>query len=85
MGQLLSRNIKKPPQVVLLGLDYSGKSTLLSRLQTGLVMDTSPTVGFNVGTLELNKNTSLIVWDVGGQSKMRSNWRYGSSFSVLGT
>ncbi|XP_046887058.1 ADP-ribosylation factor-like protein 11 [Hypomesus transpacificus] len=76
MGQLLSRNIKKPPQVVLLGLDSSGKSTLLSMLQTGLVMDTSPTVGFNVGTLELNKNTSLIVWDVGGQSKMRSNWRY---------
>ncbi|XP_062302741.1 ADP-ribosylation factor-like protein 11 [Osmerus eperlanus] len=76
MGQLLSRNIKKPPQVVLLGLDSSGKSTLLSRLQTGLVMDTSPTVGFNVGTLELNKNTSLIVWDVGGQRKMRSNWRY---------
>jgi len=77
MGQCVSaKNPKeKPPQVVLMGLDSSGKSTLLSRLQTGLVMDTSPTVGFNVGTLDLDKNTALTVWDVGGQSKMRPNWR----------
>lgn len=39
-------------------------------------METSPTIGFNVGTLDLDKKTSLTVWDVGGQKSMRSNWRY---------
>ncbi|XP_034534840.1 ADP-ribosylation factor-like protein 11 [Notolabrus celidotus] len=64
------------PQVILVGLDSAGKSTLLARLLTGQVMDTSPTVGFNVGTLDLDKKTSLTVWDVGGQKSMRPNWRY---------
>lgn len=39
------------------------------------LMETSPTIGFNVGNLDLNKNTSLTVWDVGGQKSMRPNWR----------
>uniref|UniRef100_A0A4W6G0S2 ADP-ribosylation factor-like protein 11 n=1 Tax=Lates calcarifer TaxID=8187 RepID=A0A4W6G0S2_LATCA len=65
-----------PPPVILMGLDSAGKSTLLARLLTGQVMETSPTVGFNVGTLDLDKKTSLTVWDVGGQKSMRPNWRY---------
>ncbi|CAG01325.1 unnamed protein product [Tetraodon nigroviridis] len=39
-------------------------------------METSPTIGFNVGNLDLDKKTSLTVWDVGGQKSMRPNWRY---------
>lgn len=39
-------------------------------------METSPTLGFNVVTVELNKKTSLTVWDVGGQRSMRPNWKY---------
>ncbi|KAM6945473.1 ADP-ribosylation factor-like protein 11 [Aplochiton taeniatus] len=73
---LTQSNLKKPHHVVLMGLDSAGKSSLLSRLKTGLVMDTLPTVGFNVCTLELDKTTSLTVWDVGGQKSMRPNWRY---------
>ncbi|XP_022077355.2 ADP-ribosylation factor-like protein 11 [Acanthochromis polyacanthus] len=64
------------PQVILMGLDSAGKSTLLARLLTGQVMETSPTVGFNVGTLVLDKKTSLTVWDIGGQRSMRPNWRF---------
>ncbi|XP_035989696.1 ADP-ribosylation factor-like protein 11 [Fundulus heteroclitus] len=64
------------PQVILMGLDSAGKSTLLARLLTGERVNTSPTVGFNVGNLELNKNMSLTVWDVGGQKSMRANWKY---------
>ncbi|KAJ3593901.1 hypothetical protein NHX12_006234 [Muraenolepis orangiensis] len=37
-------------------------------------METSPTVGFNVGTLDLDKKLSLTLWDVGGQTNMRTNW-----------
>ncbi|XP_029986453.1 ADP-ribosylation factor-like protein 11 [Sphaeramia orbicularis] len=64
------------PQVILMGLDSAGKSTLLAHLLTGQVMDTSPTIGFNVGNLDLDKKTSLTVWDVGGQKSMRTNWRF---------
>uniref|UniRef100_UPI0037E86BB0 ADP-ribosylation factor-like protein 11 n=1 Tax=Semicossyphus pulcher TaxID=241346 RepID=UPI0037E86BB0 len=72
MGQARSSS----PQVILMGLDSAGKSTLLARLLTGQVMETSPTIGFNVGTLDLDKKISLTVWDVGGQKSMRPNWRY---------
>ncbi|KAM8722311.1 ADP-ribosylation factor-like protein 11 [Sparus aurata] len=64
------------PQVIVMGLDSAGKSTLLARLLTGQVMETSPTIGFNVGTLDLDKKTSLTVWDVGGQKSMRPNWKF---------
>ncbi|XP_068612607.1 ADP-ribosylation factor-like protein 11 [Brachionichthys hirsutus] len=64
------------PQVVLMGLDSAGKSTLLSRLLTGQVMETSPTIGFNVGTLYLDKKTSLTLWDIGGQKRMRPSWKF---------
>ncbi|KAF6737227.1 ADP-ribosylation factor-like protein 11 [Oryzias melastigma] len=72
MGQAGSSSC---PQVILMGLDSSGKSTLLARLLTGKVVKTSPTIGFNVGTLNLDKKTSLTLWDVGGQKRMRPNWR----------
>ncbi|XP_061572230.1 ADP-ribosylation factor-like protein 11 [Cololabis saira] len=74
MGQ--ARSSSAPAQVMLMGLDSSGKSTLLARLLTGQVVDTSPTVGFNVGTLQLDKKVELTVWDIGGQSSMRTNWRH---------
>ncbi|XP_030636640.1 ADP-ribosylation factor-like protein 11 [Chanos chanos] len=76
MGLALPRYFHKSTHVVLMGLDSAGKSTLLFRLQQGVVMETSPTVGFNVATVELDKKTSLTVWDVGGQGIMRANWRY---------
>lgn len=76
MGLSLQKKYKKNPHVLLLGLDSSGKSTLLYRLHQGVIMDTSPTIGFNVVTLVLNKRSALTVWDVGGQKSLRSNWRH---------
>ncbi|XP_016380953.1 ADP-ribosylation factor-like protein 11 [Sinocyclocheilus rhinocerous] len=76
MGAIKSKQYKQTPQVLLMGLDTAGKSTLLYRQQRGVVMETSPTVGFNVATVELDKKTSLAVWDVGGQGTMRPNWKY---------
>uniref|UniRef100_A0A8C7G4B3 ADP-ribosylation factor-like 11 n=1 Tax=Oncorhynchus kisutch TaxID=8019 RepID=A0A8C7G4B3_ONCKI len=65
MGLLLSkRDIKRTPTVVLMGLGSSGKSTLFFRFKTGLVMVTSPTLSFNVVTLDLNKKMR------------RANWRH---------
>lgn len=63
-------------QVLLVGLDSSGKSTLLARLLTGQYRATSPTIGFNVGTMDLDKKNSLTLWDVGGQKSLRQNWKH---------
>ncbi|CAN1269150.1 ADP-ribosylation factor 1 [Linum perenne] len=47
-------------RVVMLGLDAAGKTTILYKLHIGEVLSTVPT----------------IVWDVGGQEKLRPLWRH---------
>ncbi|CAH2224930.1 ADP-ribosylation factor 11 [Pelobates cultripes] len=66
---------KKQARVVMMGLDFSGKSTILYKLKMNQTMETFPTVGFNVESLEMAKNVSVTIWDVGGQDKLRSNWK----------
>ncbi|XP_054889648.1 ADP-ribosylation factor-like protein 14 [Poeciliopsis prolifica] len=72
--------ISKQPQVqvLLLGLDNAGKSTLLYKLKHNVSVSTVPTIGFNVEMLEARKNRkniSVTVWDVGGQGRMREHWQ----------
>lgn len=75
MGLLSSKNPKaKQAQILLLGLDSAGKSTLLYKLKLAKDIVTNPTIGFNVEMIELEKSLALTVWDVGGQEKMRSVW-----------
>ncbi|XP_072294813.1 ADP-ribosylation factor-like protein 11 [Eucyclogobius newberryi] len=69
-------NSSRTPQVLIVGLDSSGKTTLLSYLLTGCPMETSPTIGFNVGTLDLDKKNSLTLWDIGGQKSIRKKWKF---------
>ncbi|XP_012382133.1 ADP-ribosylation factor-like protein 14 [Dasypus novemcinctus] len=75
MGLLSSKNSKaKEAQILLLGLDSAGKSTLLYKLKLDKDTTTTPTIGFNVEMIELEKSLLLTVWDVGGQEKMRTVW-----------
>ncbi|XP_045153539.1 ADP-ribosylation factor-like protein 14 [Echinops telfairi] len=75
MGLLSSKSSKvRQAQVLLLGLDSSGKSTLLYTLKLARGITTIPTVGFNVEMIELDRHLSLTVWDVGGQKAMRTMW-----------
>lgn len=62
-------------RILMVGLDASGKTTLLHQFKFGEVTATQPTIGFNVETIEY-KNLSLNVWDVGGQDKIRKLWRH---------
>lgn len=70
--------VSKPQvQVLLLGLDNAGKSTLLYKLKHNTCVSTVPTIGFNVEMLEARKNRRKIditIWDVGGQGNMRDHW-----------
>ena len=59
----------------MVGLDAAGKTTILYRFKLGEVIATIPTIGFNVETVSY-KNISFTVWDIGGQDKIRTLWRY---------
>lgn len=76
MGQ---RKSKQPEaQILLLGLDNAGKSTLLYKVKYNAKVSTVPTIGFNVEMIEAKKRRreiALTVWDVGGQEKMRQYWK----------
>jgi hypothetical protein len=62
-------------QVVMLGLDAAGKTTILYKLHIGEILSTVPTIGFNVEKVQY-KNVMFTVWDVGGQEKLRPLWRH---------
>ncbi|XP_061490476.1 ADP-ribosylation factor-like protein 14 [Rhineura floridana] len=75
MGLINSKNFKaKLAQILMLGLDSAGKSTLLYKLKFNDVFQTLPTIGFNVEMIETRENIALTVWDVGGQHQMRTVW-----------
>ncbi|KAL1129423.1 hypothetical protein AAG570_013950 [Ranatra chinensis] len=63
----------------MLGLDSAGKTTALYRLKFDQYLNTVPTIGFNCekvkGTLGRAKGVGFLVWDVGGQEKLRPLWK----------
>ncbi|XP_037816156.1 ADP-ribosylation factor-like protein 4A isoform X1 [Lucilia sericata] len=65
--------------VVMLGLDSAGKTTALYRLKFDQYLNTVPTIGFNCekvqGMVGKAKGVQFLVWDVGGQEKLRPLWR----------
>lgn len=66
--------VAKRANVLMLGLDSAGKSTLLYKLRYKDAFSTMPTIGFNVDMIEVGKDFTLTFWDVGGQKKMREAW-----------
>nr|CCM17979.1 ADP-ribosylation factor, putative [Leishmania guyanensis] len=80
MGQWLASAFsslmgKKEVRIIMVGLDAAGKTTIIYKLKLGEVVTTTPTIGFNVETVEY-KNLKFTMWDVGGQQKLRSLWHY---------
>lgn len=66
---------KKEIPILMVGLDGAGKTTILYKLKLGEVVQSIPTIGFNVETVK-HKNISLTVWDAGSQDKIRILWRH---------
>ncbi|KAM4030980.1 uncharacterized protein ACNLHF_018563 [Anomaloglossus baeobatrachus] len=50
--------------IVMIGLDGSGKTTILYRLKQNEAVTTYPTATYNVETLDIFENLSLVIWDV---------------------
>ncbi|EAX88701.1 small GTP-binding protein, putative [Trichomonas vaginalis G3] len=80
MGGLLSGlwrfafgNPQRRFKITIIGLDNAGKTTALYKLLDGVVINTQPTVGSNVETIE-RKNVRLQCWDLAGQTAFRKGW-----------
>eukprot|EP00808_Paulinella_micropora_P007572 g31988.t1 len=61
-------------RLLLLGLDNAGKTTIVKKFCGEDTSTISPTLGFNIKTLQ-HKSYHLNVWDIGGQQTIRSYWR----------
>lgn len=61
-------------EITLVGLQNSGKTTLVNVIATGQYHeDMIPTVGFNMRKLTKGRVT-MKIWDIGGQPRFRSMW-----------
>ena len=87
MGNILKRMMSvfftKKLEVVLVGLENSGKTTLLSVLSDGHPVETAPTIGLNVKMVKRG-GVQMKCWDLGGQSQYRQEWgRYTRGCNVI--
>ena len=65
---------EKEMRLLMLGLDNAGKTTVVKKFNGEDIDLISPTLGFNIKTLEY-AGFKLNIWDVGGQTSLRSYWR----------
>ncbi|ORZ14663.1 ADP-ribosylation factor family-domain-containing protein [Absidia repens] len=81
---------KEEYNVLIIGLDNAGKTTLLERIKStfmgtiGLSPDKiAPTVGLNIGRIEV-QGARIKFWDLGGQQDLQSIWsRYYSECHAI--
>ncbi|KAK2115728.1 Arf GTPase arf1 [Saguinus oedipus] len=66
---------KKEMCILTVGLDATGKTTILYKLKLHEIVTTIPTIGLNVETVEY-KNIGFTVWDVGGQDQIPPLWHH---------
>ena len=71
----LSLGAAKNSRILMVGLDAAGKTSILYKIKLDENVQTIPTIGFNVETVQY-KNINFTVWDVGGQDKIRPLWRH---------
>lgn len=75
MGQTASSTTS--PRILIVGLDSAGKTSLLHRVSIDAYVTTVPTIGFNLERFEAADGTLVaMLWDVGGQSRMRALWEH---------
>jgi ADP-ribosylation factor related protein 1 len=83
---------KPDVHILIVGLDYAGKSTLLEHIKSkygpkgGVRLkpdQITPTIGMNLAKFK-HKGTQVVLWDLGGQLKMRAVWeRYYSEANAV--
>eukprot|EP01112_Ceratiomyxa_fruticulosa_P013163 TRINITY_DN3683_c0_g1_i2.p1 TRINITY_DN3683_c0_g1~~TRINITY_DN3683_c0_g1_i2.p1 ORF type:complete len:188 (+),score=27.28 TRINITY_DN3683_c0_g1_i2:234-797(+) len=65
---------KQEMELTLVGLQNSGKTTLVNVICSGQYQeDTIPTIGFNMKKVTKG-NVTIKLWDIGGQPRFRGMW-----------
>ncbi|KAG0143106.1 hypothetical protein CROQUDRAFT_49301 [Cronartium quercuum f. sp. fusiforme G11] len=84
LSWLRSLFFSKELEITLIGLQASGKTSLVNVLMSGQFSDTMiPTVGFNMRKCTKGSVT-IKLWDIGGQPRFRSMWeRYCRGVSAM--
>lgn len=66
----------------VIGFENAGKTTILTKMklledgaEVKKLVPTVPTIGMDLQEINV-KNVSIKVWDLSGQQKMRSSWKY---------
>lgn len=78
-----ARRNEREIRLLLVGLDNAGKTTVVKRICGEDITTVSPTLGFEIRTVEF-EGFRLSIWDVGGQRSLRAYWRnYFESTDVL--
>jgi ADP-ribosylation factor-like protein 8 len=71
---LRSLFFKEEMELTLVGLQNSGKTTLVNVIANGsFTEDMIPTIGFNMRKVQKG-NVTMKLWDIGGQPRFRSMW-----------
>ena len=73
MGSCLVK--EKECRLTMIGLDATGKTTILYKLKLGEIVFNIPQIGFSVETIEFN-DMKFTIWDVKGQTEIRPLWRH---------
>lgn len=60
-------------RILTLGLDNSGKTTIVKQLLGEDINTISPTMGFQINSLQ-HEGFTLNIWDIGGQTTIRNFW-----------
>ena len=80
MGNLVKklRNLfsSKEIEILIVGLENSGKSTLTAKLTEEEQVCKGPTIGLDIKTVKKN-NVSIKIWDLGGQGDISSSIQVG--------
>jgi Arf/Sar family protein len=82
-GPLLKSLYSKKLEVAIVGLENSGKTTLVNILSGGSQIETAPTIGLSVKMIKKN-GVQMKCWDLGGQAQYRDEWgRYTKGCDVI--
>ncbi|KAG0281924.1 Arf GTPase arf3 [Linnemannia exigua] len=67
-------NCQRDYKILMLGLDSSGKTTILYKLYSKPLVRLIPNTAFNIEALHTPQGEHLTIWDISGQSRV--NWQF---------